>query len=313
MGSWVSYGLGTTNQDLPAFVVLRDPRGYNTNGPLNWDNGWLPALYRGTEFSAEGDPVLDLRPAEKLREGSQQNRLELLAKLNEAHLAKHPQELELEARIRNYELAARMQLTAGDALDVDSETAATKRLYGFDDPVTAPYGKRCLMARRLVEKGVRFVQVFPTAVPSFQPWDHHRNLRTGLADMCAQTDAPVAGLLRDLKSRGLLDKTIVLWSGEFGRLPVSQRGTGRDHNKNAWTLWAAGGGFRKGYIHGATDEVGYRAVENRVGVGDLHATLLHALGLNHRELSFHHSGREETLTDFPATGAQVVPKLLDRS
>ena len=310
MGAWITYGLGTENQDLPAYAVLRDPRGYNTNGSLNWENGWLPALYRGTEFSSEGEPVLNLRPAEEVGAESQRDRLELLAKLNEEHRRAYPRELALESRIRNYELAARMQLSAAEALDLSRESAATRKLYGLDDPVTEPYGKRCMMARRMVESGVRFVQVFPSAVPSFQPWDHHKNLRADLPDICAQTDLPVAGLLRDLKSRGLLESTIVLWCGEFGRLPVSQRGTGRDHNKNAFTVWLAGGGFQGGCVHGATDEVGYRSVENRVSVADLHATILESLGLNFRELSFRHSGRDETLTDFPATGAKVVREVL---
>ena len=310
MGAWITYGLGTENQDLPAYAVLRDPRGYNTNGSLNWENGWLPALYRGTEFSSEGEPVLNLRPAEEVGAESQRDRLELLAKLNEEHRRAYPRELELESRIRNYELAARMQLSAAEALDLSRESAATRKLYGLDNPVTEPYGKRCMMARRMVESGVRFVQVFPSAVPSFQPWDHHKNLRADLPDICAQTDLPVAGLLRDLKSRGLLESTIVLWCGEFGRLPVSQRGTGRDHNKNAFTVWLAGGGFQGGCVHGATDEVGYRSVENRVSVADLHATILESLGLNFRELSFRHSGRDETLTDFPATGAKVVRDVL---
>ena len=310
MGAWITYGLGTENQDLPAYAVLRDPRGYNTNGSLNWENGWLPALYRGTEFSSEGEPVLNLRPAEEVGAESQRDRLELLAKLNQEHRRAYPRELELESRIRNYELAARMQLSAAEALDLSRESAATRKLYGLDDPVTEPYGKRCMMARRMVESGVRFVQVFPSAVPSFQPWDHHKNLRADLPDICAQTDLPVAGLLRDLKSRGLLESTIVLWCGEFGRLPVSQRGTGRDHNKNAFTVWLAGGGFQGGCVHGATDEVGYRSVENRVSVADLHATILESLGLNFRELSFRHSGRDETLTDFPATGAKVVREVL---
>jgi hypothetical protein len=310
MGSWISYGLGTDNRDLPAFVVLRDPRGYNTNGSLNWDNGWLPALSRGTEFSSEGDPVLDLAPSEAMAEGSQTRRLDLLAKLNEEHRARYPRELELESRIRNYELAARMQLTAGQALDISNESEATRKLYGLDDPVTAPYGKRCLLARRLVEQGVRFVQVFPSAVPSIQPWDHHKDLATGLPDICAQVDKPSAGLLIDLASRGLLDRTVVLWSGEFGRLPVSQRGTGRDHNKNAFSLWLAGGGFRPGTIHGATDEVGYRVAEDPVSVPDLHATILNRLGLDHQRLTYPHSGREETLSDFPLTGARVVREVL---
>ncbi|MEX2261430.1 MAG: DUF1501 domain-containing protein [Bryobacteraceae bacterium] len=309
-GAWISYGLGTENRNLPAFIVLRDPEGYNTNGSLVWDNGWLPALYRGTEFSSQGAPVLNLQPSSPAPRGSQEDRLALLAKLNEEHRRNHPGDTSLEARIRNYELAARMQLTAGKVVDISKEPEAVKKLYGLDDPVTAGYGARCLMARKLVEAGVRFVQVFPPLKPSFQPWDNHENLKPGLTEICGRTDRGSAALVKDLKSLGLLDETIVMWAGEFGRLPISQKGTGRDHNRNAFSLWLAGGGFKAGYVHGATDELGYRAVEDRVSVPDLHATLLNQLGLNHNKLTFRHHGRDETLTDASLTGAAVVEKLL---
>ena len=309
-GSWISYALGTENQNLPAYVVLRDAEGYNTNGALVWDNGWLPALYRGTEFSTKGTPVLNLKPAVPAPKGSQDDQLDALAALNQRHRSRYPEDTSLDARIRNYELAARMQLAAGDVLDLKKESEETKKLYGLDNPVTANYGIRCLMARRLVEAGVRFVQVFPPVRPSIQPWDNHSNLTDELPKICSYTDLGGAALIKDLKQRGLLDQTAVMWAGEFGRLPISQKGTGRDHNRFGFSLWMAGGGFKKGYIHGATDEIGYRAVENRVSVPELHATLFHVLGLDHKRVTYRHHGRDESLTDPPVTHAEIVPALL---
>ena len=201
-------------------------------------------------------------------------------------------------------------MTAGEVLDLSKETEATKKLYGLDNEETAGYGRRCLMARRLVEAGVRFVQVFPPIKPSFQPWDSHTNVKSEMQTICAKTDQPSAALIKDLKSRGLLDETMVIWTGEFGRLPVSQNGTGRDHNRNAFTMWLAGGGFKAGYVHGATDEIGYAAVEKKVSVPDLHATMLHQLGIDHRKLTYVHNGREESLTDVSISGAHVVGDLL---
>lgn len=307
LGSWVSYALGTENENLPSYVVLRDPAGYNTSGTLLWQNGWLPALYRGTEFNSKGSPVLNLEPAASAPPAVRRDNLDFLARLNELHRESYPRESALETRIRNYELAARMQLAAGDALDLSRESAATRTRYGLDQPVTADYGTRCLMARRLVEQGVRFVQIYP---PVGQPWDAHGNVKDENEKICAQTDLPATALITDLKQRGLLDETIVLWSGEFGRLPVSQNGKGRDHNRNAFSLLVAGGGFKAGHVHGATDEVGYKSVENRVSVHDLHATILHQLGLDHERLTFHHHGRDETLTDAPVSNARVVAELL---
>ncbi len=306
-GSWISYALGTENQNLPAYVVLRDPEGYNTSGTLTWSSGFLPALYRGTEFSSSGSPVLHLQAARKQGPGVQQGNLELLERLNRLHLAHYPHEAELETRIQNYELAARMQLETDRVLDLSQESADTHRLYGLDQPATRGYGLRCLLARKLVESGVRFVQVHPKP---FQPWDTHANTKAGLEEICGHTDLPAAALVRDLKQRGLLDETLVIWSGEFGRLPVSQNGTGRDHNRNAFSLWLAGGGIKAGHVHGATDEVGYRAEVDRVSVADLHATLLHQLGLDHETLSFEHAGRDETLTDASLTQARVVHEIL---
>ena len=307
LGSWVSYGLGTENQNLPAYVVLRDPKGYPGTGSTLWQNGWLPAIYRGTEFSSEGPPVLNLHSSQKLPDGARALDRDFLAKLNAAHRQNYPRESLLEARVRNYELAARMQLEAVDVLNLSSETASTRTLYGLDDPQTESFGTRCLMARRLVESGVRFVQVFP---PVAHSWDSHKDSKKEIAAIARQTDLPAAGLIRDLKNRGLLDETIVLWTGEFGRLPVSQNGKGRDHNRNAFTVLLAGGGFRAGMIYGATNDVGYRAVENPVSVPDLFATILHQMGLDHDELTYTHHGREETLTDSPVSNARVVYDVL---
>jgi hypothetical protein len=310
LGSWVSYALGSENQNLPAYIVLRDPDGYNTSGSLLWQNGWLPALYRGTEVSTRGTPVVHLQPPTPVPAEVRRTDLDFLARLNEEHRGRYPHEPDLESHIRNYELAARMQLAAGSILDIAHESPATRRLYGLDDATTAGYGLRCLMARRLVENGVRFVQVFPPVQPQFQPWDAHTNVLTENQAICGRTDLPSAGLIHDLKGRGLLDETIVIWSGEFGRLPVSQNGRGRDHNRNAFSLILAGGGFKAGHVHGETDAVGYRSVVDRVTVPDLHATILHQLGLDHTRLTYRHHGSDETLTDARVTNARVVRELL---
>jgi hypothetical protein len=310
LGAWVTYGLGSENQNLPAYIVLRDPEGYNTNATLNWDSGWLPALYGGTEFQSKGEVVLNLRPAKPMPAAVQQEKFNLIGRLNEAHRRQYPAESELETRIRNYELAARMQMSASEVLDISKESPATRSLYGLDNPVTESYGRRCLMARRLIEAGVRFVQVFPPVKPSFQPWDSHTNIKAEVPAICAQIEQPTAALVQDLKSRGLLDETIVLWAGEFGRQPVSQNDSGRDHNKQAFSLWMAGGGIKPGHIHGSTDEFGYKAADKPMGVPDLHATVLYQLGLDHRTLTFWHNGREESLTDVALTGAHVVEQIL---
>ncbi len=310
LGAWVCYGLGTENQNLPGYIVLRDPEGYPGTGATLWQNGWLPAIYRGTEFSASGPPVPNLRPTVELPQGAREDDLAFLARLNARHRADYPSESALDARIRNYELAARMQLAAGDALDLSRETDATRKLYGVDDATTANYGLRLLMTRRLIELGVRFVQVFAPVKPGPNPWDAHGNVKTENEKIAAQTDLPTAALIRDLKQRGLLDSTIVLWTGEFGRLPVSQNGSGRDHNRNGFSLLLAGGGFKAGYVHGATDDVGYRAVESPVSVPDLFATILYQLGLDHTRLVYTHQGREESLTDVAVSRARVVGELL---
>lgn len=310
LGSWICYGLGTENQNLPAYAVLRSPAGYSNGGTALWDSGWLPAAYRGTEIQSQGPPFINLHPARKLPNGARRNTLDLLSRLNRERQKLYPKDSRLEARIANYELAARMQIEAEELLDLSSETQETQRLYGMDNDTTRDYGTRCLMARRLVESGVRFVQILTPNANGFMPWDQHSNLQSGIDAIAAQVDRPSAALIKDLKRRGLLNDTIVMWSGEFGRLPISQNKTGRDHNRHAFSLLLSGGGFRAGYVHGATDELGYRSVEDRVGCSDLHATLLHQLGLDHEALTYLHNGREETLTDAIVSEAQVVRKLL---
>jgi hypothetical protein len=305
-GSWVIYGLGSVRKELPAYVVLADPGGLPVDGTNNWTAGFLPAVYQGTPFRANGTPVAHLATPADTPAPARRNQLDLLNELNAAHLRRHPGDAELDARLGHYELAARMQTAVPDVLDLSKETEETKRLYGMDNPKTAEYGKRCLLARRLVERGVRFVQLFLSG----QPWDTHDKNAGRLKDLCAMTDQPSAALVTDLKRRGLLDSTIVLWAGEFGRLPISQGTDGRDHNRHAFSLWLAGGGFKKGYCHGATDPFGYQSVEKVVRVYDLHATLLHALGLDHRKLTHPHEGRDDTLTDAAVSGAKLVPELL---
>jgi uncharacterized protein (DUF1501 family) len=305
-GSWVIYGLGSENHNLPAYVVLSDPGGLPTDGGRNWSSGWLPAIHQGTPFRSGNAPVLDLETPKGLSASARQDQLRLLGALNHAYGARHPGESELEARIANYETAAAMQTAVPEALDLSSESTATRRMYGLDRPETHEYGTRCLLARRLVERGVRFVQLFMSS----QPWDTHSKNAETLLGLCARTDQPSAALVRDLKQRGLLDETIVLWTGEFGRLPISQGTDGRDHNRHGFSLWLAGGGFKPGYLHGATDDFGYKAVQNPVDIHALHATLLHALGLDHRKLTYPHEGRPDSLTDFDVTRTAVVADLL---
>ncbi len=310
LGAWISYGLGTENENLPAYTVLRDPDGYSGGGTTQWENGWLPALYRGTEFRSRGEPVLNLHPAEATPASARKNVLDLIAKLNQKHREPYPAQTDLEARIRNYELAARMQLHAEEVLDISGETEATRKMYGLDQPLTADYGTRCLMARRLVEAGVRYVQLMPPIKPQVMPWDHHRNLAQDMNVIAPRIDQPSAALIRDLFQRGLLDDVIVMWTGEFGRLPISQLKNGRDHNRFAFTNLVAGGGFKAGHVHGATDEIGYKAVEGRVGVNDFLATIMHQVGLDHDRVTYKHNGIAETLTDKKVTAARVVGEIL---
>lgn len=306
-GSWVLYGLGTQRQDLPAYVVLADPGGLPIDGIRNWSSGWLPAIYQGTQIRSSGSPIFNLATPNDIPPGARVNQLNFLEKLNHAHLRDHPENTELQARINNYELAARMQTSVNDVLDLSQESAETRKLYGLDhaNKPTANYAKRCLMARRLVEKGVRFVQIYLSG----QPWDTHDKNAEKLKGLCLMTDQPSAALVMDLKRRGLLDSTIVIWSGEFGRLPISQGKDGRDHNRHGFSLWLAGGGLKQGYVHGSTDDFGYKAAHDPVRVYDLHATLLQALGLDHERLTYPHEGREDTLTDAVVTEAKVVHSL----
>jgi len=311
MGSWIVYGLGSENQNLPAYVVLDDPDGMPVNGIENWTAGFLPPVFQGTRFRSQGLPVLNLRPAQEDPPAIARAARDFLDRLDRRHLESRPHQPSLESRISSYELAGRMQLAAGDALDLDSEGAATRALYGIGQAPTDSYGRRCLIARRLVERGVRFVQIFING----QIWDHHTAIESGLKSACLKTDQPIAGLLTDLKQRGLLDSTLVVWGGEFGRLPIAQLGedkneknAGRDHNKNAFATWMAGAGVRGGTVFGATDELGMTAVEGRVSVPDWHATILHLLGLNHEELFLERNGLQEKLTG--VTPARVVEEIL---
>lgn len=299
LGAWTVYGLGSENQNLPAYVVLDDPQGLPINGVENWEAGFLPPIFQGTRFRSTGSPLLNLRPESERPESIVKTERDLLAMLDQLHKSQRPGQLALDARIANYELAARMQLAATDALDISKEPPTLLDLYGIGREPTDSYGRRCLMARRLVERGVRFVQIYINA----QIWDNHTALATDLKTACARTDQPIAALLRDLKQRGLLESTLVVWGGEFGRLPLAQlppdkdeRKAGRDHNKNAFCTWMAGAGVKGGVGYGATDELGLAAVENRVSVPDWHATILHLLGLHYEQLYFEQNGLKEKLT-----------------
>jgi hypothetical protein len=311
LGAWVSYGLGTENRNLPAYVVLDDPLGLPVNGVDNWQAGYLPPVHQGTRFRATGSPVLNLKPEFSEPDAVRQVERELIARLDRIHRRDRPSRPRLDARIASYELAARMQLAASDALDLNQETAETQRRYGIDQPATESYGRRCLIARRLVERGVRFVQLFINS----QIWDNHSNIGTALKGACDRTDKPTAALLDDLDQRGLLDDTLVAWGGEMGRLPIAQlsgdkdpKKAGRDHNRNAINTWFAGGGVAGGIVHGATDDLGFSAVENKVSVPDWHATILHLLGLHHDELFIERNGLKDRLTG--VLPARVISEIL---
>jgi hypothetical protein len=297
VGSWVTYGLGTENQNLPGFIVFTDARGGPINGPPNWGNGYMPAAYQGMQIRDTGSPIVDLKPPAERTEDEQRKWLRLLHDLNEKHASQNPQDTELAARIHSYELAFRMQTSAPEAIDISKETAATKKLYGVGEQPTDYFGRQALMARRLVERGVRFVQIF-SGGGNFEPsWDAHWDLKTNHGLHCAETDKPIAGLIKDLKSRGLFESTLIIWHGEFGRLPISERMDGRDHNNNGFSVWLAGGGVKGGTVVGATDQYGYRAVENPKTVYELHATILHLLGLDYEKLTYRFNGRDMQLTD----------------
>ncbi len=304
LGSWVGYGLGTENRNMPAFVILPDPGGGLKGGPPAWGSGFLPATHQGTTMRAGKNPILNLRPQPQISGDQQQASLQLIRQLNARHLAARDFDGELAARVNSYELAFRMQTAAPEIVDISGESKATLALYGVGNKATDEFGTRCLLARRMIERGVRFVQLYSGDTGG---WDAHRNVLKNHGTYCRRTDRPVAGLLKDLKQRGLLAETLVIWGGEFGRMPMSEQGTGRDHNPWGYSVWLAGAGVKGGHAHGATDPVGLRAAENKVHINDLHATILHLLGLDHELLTYFHNGRDERLTN---VAGRVVTEIL---
>jgi hypothetical protein len=293
LGSWVTYGLGTENSNLPAFVVLQDNPATVVNGPRNWGAGFMPAVYQGVRLQPSSEPIPNLMTPPGVGEERQREKLALLERLNRDYAGPRGDVTELDARIKAYELAFRMQAEAPEAVDLSKESDETLELYGMKEKATEPYGRMCLLARRLVERGVRFIQLYSGAGSK---WDAHSGIEKNHSDLCRQTDKPIAGLLRDLKRRGLLDQTLVVWGGEFGRTPMSEKGDGRDHNPYGFTMWMAGGGVQGGKAIGSTDELGLHAVDTRLHVHDLHATILHLLGLDHTKLIYTHKGRPERAT-----------------
>lgn len=310
IASWLLYGLGSETQNLPAYVVLSDPGGHPVDGVNNWSNGWLPSIYQGSVVRAREPRILNLDPPASLKGDYQKENLELLRVLNQQHLVRNGGDADLEARIASYEMAARMQTAAKEALDISQETEATQKLYGLDVPETQEYGTRCLIARRLVERGVRFVQLFLAG----QPWDSHTNIRADLPSVCKRTDKPSAALVKDLKQRGLLDTTLVHWGGEIGRLPVTEGDFatgGRDHNGQGFSTWLAGGGIKGGQTYGQTDEFGHKATVDVVNANDYQATVLDLFGLDHNKLVFHYNGQEQKLTN--GRPCRVVKELMKTS
>ncbi len=301
VGSWVTYGLGSESRDLPAFVVMSDPlgRGLPKGYSLNWGAGFLPSVYQGTWLKPQGDPIDNLYRPKELSEKGQRAQLDLLSKLNRSHLEHHKQESELAARIESFELAYRMQTAAPDAINVDAEPEHIRKLYGVDQKHCEHFSRQCLVARRMIERGVRFVQIYSGGMENQRSWDGHIDIKGNHEGFALETDQPIAALLEDLQQRGLLDSTLVIWGGEFGRLPVAQKSEkpGRDHNPHAFTFWFAGGGVKGGTTYGSTDEVGFKAEQNPVDVHDMHATILHLLGLDHQRLTFKLNGRDFRLTD----------------
>src|SRR5881394_2296671 len=300
-GAWITYGLGSESRNLPGYVVLGNSQGVK-GGPLNWSAGFLPTSYQGTLFRPSGAPILNLTRPEHVSRDDQRAQLDFLKKVNTDHLKQHEGEPDLLARIQSFELAYRMQMEASDLTDFSSESNETRALYGLDKDVSKNIGTKCLMARRLIERGVRFVQVY-----SDGEWDAHADLKGNHSQHCASTDMPIHGLLTDLKQRGLWDDTLVIWGGEFGRMPVSQGNGGRDHNPHGFMAWMAGAGIKGGTSYGETDEIGYKAAVDRVTVHDLHATMLHLMGMSHEKLTFFHNGRRYRLTD---VAGEVIQKIL---
>lgn len=304
LGAWVSYGLGTENRNLPAYVVLPDPGGWVKGGAPAWGNGFLPAAFQGTVLRGGTTPILHLETPKGIGDAQQRRTLDLIHTLNEEHQRQRTADTELAARIAAYELAFRMQAHAPEVVDIRSETNATRRLYGLDDKETAEFGLRCLLARRMVERGVRFVQLY---CGDTNGWDAHSDIEGNHGKLARQSDRPIAGLLKDLKSRGLLDSTLVVWGGEFGRTPMTEGTNGRDHSPYGFSMWLAGAGVRGGQVLGGTDPIGLRAVDERVHVHDLHATILHLIGFNHQKLTFRHNGRNERLTE---NAGEIITKAL---
>jgi hypothetical protein len=311
VGSWVTYGLGTESQNLPGFVVMYDTlgRGLPKGHSLNWGAGFLPGVFQGTALNPNGEPIDNLTRPKNLSPERQRAQLDLLALLNRQHQEQHPAEAEMNARIESFELAYRMQMQAPEVLDISRESEATRKLYGLDDKRCTHFARQCLMARRLVESGVRFVQIYSGGMENERSWDGHIDIAGNHRQFAGETDVPIAGLLTDLKARGLLDSTLVICAGEFGRLPVAQKGAkpGRDHNPHAFTAWFAGGGVRGGMHYGETDEIGLRAAVNRVSINDLHGTILHLLGMDHERLTYRFSGRDFRLTD---VAGRVVKEII---
>lgn len=299
MGSWVTYGLGSVSENLPAYVVMPQPEGTPEGGTPCWGPAYLPAVHQGTLLRPGPSPILHLKRPQGVTAERQRRTLDLIQQMNEIDTA--PNDSEMGARIASYELAFRMQTHAPEAVDISKEPAAIRELYGLDQKRTADFGTRCLLARRMVERGVRFVQLYSGGGPVSIQWDAHSNLKENHEKMCGLTDQPVAALLKDLKQRGLLDTTLVIWGSEFGRLPTSENGNGRDHNPHGYTMWFAGGGVKGGQTIGETDDFGLRAVGERYHMRDFHATILHLLGLNQHQLTYLHNGRHEKLTDFGGT------------
>ncbi|MDX1967632.1 MAG: DUF1501 domain-containing protein [Planctomycetaceae bacterium] len=309
-GSWVTYGLGSESRNLPAFVVMYDTlgRGVPKGHAQNWGAGFLPTVYQGTALKPQGDPIDNLRRPPDVSADRQRRQLDLLAELNREQLTGVLEQEEFVARMESFELAYRMQMTAPEVLDLSRESAATQRMYGTDDPKCGHFAKQCILSRRLVEQGVRCVQIYSGGMENERSWDGHQNIAGNHRGFAAETDQPIAALLSDLEARGLLESTLVVWGGEFGRLPLVQKGgSGRDHNPHAFTVWLAGGGVRGGTHYGETDEIGHRAVVDRVSVPDLHATLLHLMGMDHERLTYRFNGRDFRLTD---VSGRVVREIL---
>ena len=303
VGSWVTYGLGSENENLPAFVVMSDPlnRGLPKGHAANWSSGFLPGAYQGTWVRSKGEPIPNLKRIGELSDQQQRAQLDLIGKLNNQHQKKYPEDQELTARIRSFELAYRMQQEAPECFEVDSEPEHIKNLYGLNEKRCSHFARQCLMARRMVERGVRFVQIYSGGMENQRSWDGHGDIKKNHSQFAGETDQPIAGLLSDLEQRGLLKDTLVIWGGEFGRLPVSQlsggKPTGRDHNPHAGCYWFAGGGSKGGTSYGETDEIGHKAAVDKVEIHDIHATILHLLGMEHKKLTYLHSGRRFRLTD----------------